>query len=133
MNKEKLAELSKRVKGSYYINYPENVIRGKDVFINYGFTCLANEKVYIGDNVLIGPNVTIATVYHDEIHHKTNKFDTVRIGDNVIIYAGSIICPGVTIGENSIIGAGSVVIDSIPANVLAAGNPCKPIRAVKSK
>ena len=133
MDKKKLAELTDKVNKSYYINYPENVIRGKDVFINYGFTCLANEKVYIGDNVLIGPNVTIATVYHDELKHKTNKFGKVKIGNNVIIYMGSLICPGVTIGENSIIGAGSVVINDIPANVLAAGNPCKPIRAVKTE
>ena len=125
--------LGEQIVKSYYINHPENVISGKDVFINYGFTCLANDKVYIGDNVLIGPNVTISTIYHDEINHRAQKFSSVKICNNVIIYMGSLICPGVTIGENSIIGAGSVVIHDIPANVLAAGNPCKPIRAVKSK
>jgi maltose O-acetyltransferase len=54
----------------------------------------------------------------------------VTIGDNVWIGGGAIICPGVTIGDNTTIGAGSVVTKSIPANVVAAGNPCKVIRAL---
>ena len=55
----------------------------------------------------------------------------VTIGNNVWIGGGAVICPGVTIGENTTIGAGSVVIKDIPANVIAAGNPCKVIREIK--
>lgn len=54
--------------------------------------------------------------------------EPVTIGDGAWIGGGVIILPGVTIGENSVIGAGSVVTRSIPANCVAVGNPCKPIR-----
>jgi len=56
--------------------------------------------------------------------------DHVTIGNNCWIGGGSIICPGVTIGDNTVIGAGSVVTRDIPANVVAAGNPCKVIREI---
>ena len=57
----------------------------------------------------------------------------VRIGANVWVGGGSIICPGVTIGDNTTIGTGSVVTRDIPANVLAAGNPCRVIRELAIK
>ena len=56
--------------------------------------------------------------------------DSVIIEDNCWIGAGVIICPGVHIGENRVIGAGSVVVHDIPANSVAAGNPCKVIRKI---
>jgi len=52
----------------------------------------------------------------------------VRIGNRVWIGGGAIICPGVVIGDNTTIGAGSVVTRDIPANVFAAGNPCRVLR-----
>jgi maltose O-acetyltransferase len=54
----------------------------------------------------------------------------VFIGRNVFVGANSLILKGVTIGDNSVIGAGSVVTSSIPENVIAAGNPCRVIRAL---
>ena len=57
----------------------------------------------------------------------------VLIGDNVFIGAQSIILKGVTIGENAIIGAGSVVTQDVPANAIAAGNPCKVVGSVRPK
>ena len=52
------------------------------------------------------------------------------IGNNVWIGAQVCVLPGVTIGDNTIIGAGSVVTKSIPANVLAVGNPCRVLRTI---
>ncbi len=52
----------------------------------------------------------------------------ISIGSRVWIGAGAIILPGVTIGDDTVIGAGSVVNKSIPAGVVAAGNPCRIIR-----
>jgi maltose O-acetyltransferase len=52
----------------------------------------------------------------------------IKIGNNVWLGGGAIVCPGVTIGDNTTIGAGSVVTKDIPANVLAAGNPCRVIK-----
>ena len=54
----------------------------------------------------------------------------VSIGKNVWIGGGAIIMPGVSIGDGTTIGAGSVVTKSIPPGVLAAGNPCKVLRAL---
>lgn len=52
----------------------------------------------------------------------------ITIGNDVWVGGGAIICPGVTIGDGAVIGAGSVVTRDIPANVFAAGNPCRVIR-----
>lgn len=58
------------------------------------------------------------------------KAKPITIGDDVWIAANVVILPGVTIGEGAVIGAGSVVTHSIPARVLAAGNPCKVLREI---
>jgi len=52
----------------------------------------------------------------------------VKIENNVWIGDSAIVCKGVTIGENSIIGAGAVVVDNIPANCVAAGNPARVVK-----
>ena len=81
---------------------------------------------------MFGPAVTIATVGHPIKPDMREYMYTapVRIEDNVWIGGNVTICAGVTIGENSVIGAGSVVIHDIPANCVAAGNPCKVIREI---
>ena len=56
------------------------------------------------------------------------KGKPIIIGKNVWIGGNVTICPGVKIGDKSVIGAGSVVTKDIPANVMAAGNPCKVIK-----
>lgn len=84
--------------------------------------------ISIGKNVTLAPRVHILA--HDastKLHLGYTKIAKITIEDNVFIGAGSIILPGVTIGKNSIIGAGSIVTKSIPANVVAAGNPAKVI------
>ena len=57
----------------------------------------------------------------------------IRIGDNVWIGGGSVICPGVSIGDNVTIGAGSIVTKDIPSNVVAVGNPCRVLRKINDK
>ena len=52
------------------------------------------------------------------------------IGDDVLIGMNCLILKGVTIGDRSVIGAGSVVTQSIPADVIAAGNPAKVIKQI---
>lgn len=94
-------------------------------------------EVIIGDDVMIGPNVTITTASHPKSprQRKENiEFGAkVIIEDGVWISSGVTICPGVTIGKNSIIGAGSIVTKSIPANVVAYGTPCRVTEKIKEK
>ena len=92
--------------------------------------------VYLCDDVMIGPNVTIVTTGHP-IRPDLRKAPTVTqyslpvtIGSGAWIGANVTILPGVTIGENSVIGAGSVVTKDIPANVIAYGSPCRVAREI---
>ncbi|WP_343290754.1 sugar O-acetyltransferase [Vibrio harveyi] len=107
---------------------------GDNVYANFNLTLVDDTLIYIGDHVMIGPNVTIATAGHPidpELRRDIAQFNIpVHIGNNVWIGANSVVLPGVTIGENSVIGAGSVVTKDIPANVVAVGNPCRVLREI---
>ena len=110
---------------------------GSGVYANFNLTLVDDTEIYVGDSVMIGPNVTLATAAHPaspELRRKTAQYNrAIRIGANVWIGAGAILLPGVAVGENSIIGAGSVVTKSIPANVVAVGSPCRVLRPIGEK
>ena len=93
--------------------------------------------IYVGDKVMFGPNVTIATANHPinaGLRARALQYNKdVHIGENAWIGAGAIIVPGVSIGKNAVIGAGSIVTKDIPDNVLAAGNPCRILREVSER
>lgn len=125
-----------------HCDFGKNIFIGNDVIIGANCTFIDNEKITIGNTVMIAPNLQIYTAYHpilpedryiydrepnDPLYFNTCA-DPVEIKDGAWIGGGVIILPGVTIGENSIIGAGSVVSRSIPDNCVAVGNPCKPIK-----
>lgn len=107
---------------------------GKNFYANFNLTLVDDATVTIGDNVMFAPNVTLATAGHPidpDIRITGQQFSQpIVIEDNVWLGAGVIVNPGVTIGRNSVIGAGSVVTKSIPANVVAAGVPCRVMRAI---
>ena len=115
-------------------NWGRHTHFGRQVYANFNLTLVDDTHIYIGDCVLIGPNVTIATAGHPiepELRRQTAQFNVpVHIGNNVWIGANSVVLPGVSIGENSVIGAGSVVTRDIPANVVAVGNPCRILREI---
>ena len=115
----------------------KNITLGKNFFANHNFIVIDMCEVIIGEDVMIGPNVTITTASHPKSprERKENiEFGAkVVIEDGVWIASGVTICPGVTIGRNSIIGAGSVVTKNIPANVVAYGTPCKVTEKIKEK
>lgn len=96
----------------------------------------AREQILIGDDVIIGANAVITDFdWHDisPVTRRTGVGDSkpVVIGNNVWIGMNAIVLKGVTIGENSVIGAGSVVTGNIPANVIAAGNPCRMVKEIE--
>lgn len=135
-----LAELLQKptdawVEPPLYCCYGYNIHIGKGSYINFNCNLVDDGKIKIGERVLFGPAVTIATVGHP-VNPKMREYmytDGVTIGNDCWIGAGAVICPGVTIGDNSVIGAGSVVNKDIPANCVAAGNPCKVIREIDER
>ena len=137
---EILKRLLGKTKDKYFIeppfrcDYGYNIEIGENFYSNYNLIILDCAAVKIGDNVLIGPNVSIYTAGHP-IHYEIRNQEyeyafPVIIGDNVWIGGNVVINPGVSIGENSVIGSGSVVTKDIPNNVIAIGNPCKVLRVI---
>ena len=110
---------------------------GSYVYANFNLTLIDDGHIYIGDRVMIGPNVTIATAGHPvdpDLRRKNLQYNKdVHIGENVWIGAGVIIMPGITIGKNTVIGAGSIVTRDIPENCIAVGNPCRVMREVSDR
>lgn len=107
---------------------------GNNVYANFNLTLVDDTDIYVGDKVMFGPNVTVATAGHPidpELRYQAMQYNIpVHIGENVWIGANAVVLPGVTIGDNSVIGAGSVVTKDIPANVVAVGNPCRVLREI---
>jgi acetyltransferase-like isoleucine patch superfamily enzyme len=106
---------------------------GEDVGIS-GATICAAKEVNIGNKVLIGANVTITDTDFHSLKPSNRRYNisptdisasAVSIAENVFVGAGVYILKGVSIGSNSVIGAGSIVVNDIPDNVIAAGNPAK--------
>ncbi|PRD56294.1 sugar O-acetyltransferase [Sphingobacterium gobiense] len=115
-------------------DYGYNIFLGDNFYANYNFIVLDCAPVTIGDNVMIGPNVSLFTAGHP-VHPAPRiagwEFaKPIAIGDNVWIGGHAVINPGVTIGKNTVIGSGSVVTKDIPDNVVAVGNPCRVIREI---
>ena len=129
----------------FYVDYGNNIYFGNNCVVNMNCTFLDDNKIIIGDNALIAPNVQIYTSYHptnakDRFGETENNsgFEfcktltaPVLIGNNVWIGGGAIVMPGITIGYNVVIGAGSIVTKNIPDNVIAVGNPCRVLRENK--
>ena len=143
--REILGELNENVtlQGPITFHYGRNTKIGKNTFINFNFTCQDDAEVVIGENCDFGPNVTIVTPMHPLLPNERRRLmcpdgvarrlcyaEPVKIGNGCWICANVTILPGVTIGDGCVVGAGSVVSKSIPANSLAAGNPCRVIRTL---
>ena len=140
--------LPNRGKGTYlqgpvYFDYGVFTKVGENFYANFNFTVLDVCPVTIGDNVFVGPNVSILTpkhplrwqdrnIYKSEKGYVTDKEygAPVSIGDNCWIAGNVTICAGAKIGAGCVIGAGSVVTGEIPENSLAYGNPCRAVRKI---
>ena len=103
----------------------------------------ARSSIKICNNVKIGGDCIIMDSdahslnyidRRDPINDQKNRIDIpITIEDDVLIGTRCIVLKGVTIGARSIIGSGSIVTKSIPADCIAAGNPCKVIRYINEK
>ncbi len=137
--KELLAEVGENcyVEPPLHANWGCHTHFGKNVYANFNLTLVDDTDIFVGDSVMFGPNVTVATAGHPidpALRLKVGQFNIpVRIGNNVWIGANSVILPGITIGDNSVIGAGSIVTKDIPENVVAVGNPCRVLRPISER
>ena len=129
--------------GPIQFDYGEFTEIGDNFYANFNLTILDCCKVKIGNNVMIGPNVSILTPVHPLRWQERNTrfrpdgsaYDyeyakPIEIGDNCWIAGNVTICGGVKIGNGCVIGAGSVVTKDIPDNCLAVGNPCRAVREI---
>ena len=118
----------------FYCDYGAHIAIGKGTFFNFNCVILDVTPVRIGSRVLFGPSVQVYAATHplgaSARRSGLESGRPVEIGDEVWIGGGAIVCPGVTIGARSVIGAGSVVTRDIPADVFAAGNPCRVVRSL---
>ena len=137
--KNLLAEIGENcyIEPPLHANWGKYTDFGNNVYANFNLTLVDDTDIFVGDNVMFGPNVIIATAGHPvdpPLREKVAQFNIpVRIGKNVWIGAGAIVLPGVTIGDHSVIGAGSVVTKDIPPNVVAVGNPCRVLREINDR
>ena len=101
---------------------------GKNIYANFHLTLVDDTDIYVGDDTMFGPNVTVATAGHPilpALREQVYQYNMpVFIGRNCWIGAGAILLPGVHIGDGTVIGAGSVVTKDIPANVVAVLAVC---------
>lgn len=117
----------------FYCDYGSNIELGERVFFNFNCIVLDVCRVRIGDYTLFGPGVQVLTPLHPldpALRRKQEYGRSIDIGADVWVGAGALILPGVSIGTGAVIGAGSVVTRDVPANVFAAGNPCRVIREI---
>lgn len=131
------------IQGPVQFDYGVFTSLGENFYANFNLTVLDCCPVTIGDNVLIGPNVSIMTPVHplryrdrnmkakpDETLYDDEYAKPITIGNNCWIASCVTITGGVTIGNGCVIGAGSIVTRDIPDNSFAAGNPCRVIREI---
>ena len=115
--------------------WKENQVSGRIVIGDYCLLCpgvriSSASQISIGDNCMIASGVYLTDSDWHDVYNRIafGKSDPIDIANNVWIGDSAIVCKGVTIGENSIVGAGAVVVNSIPANCIAAGNPAQVVR-----
>jgi maltose O-acetyltransferase len=116
------------------VDYGSHLRIGARSFANFGLVALDVAPITIGDDVQIGTNVQLLTPTHPvDPEPRRAKWEAARpitIGDNVWLGSGAIVLAGVSIGENTVVGAGAVVTRSLPANVVAVGNPARVVRTI---
>ncbi len=128
----------------FHCEYGKNIHVGSHVIINMNCTFVDNNRIDIGNRVLIASDVKIYTATHSTNPAVRNHSGhpnpaywcctysrPVRIEDEAWIGGGAILLPGVTIGRGSVIGAGAVVTRDVPPYSVAVGNPARVIKSIE--
>lgn len=119
----------------FYTDYGQNITIGKNVFLNTSCHFQDQGGITIGDGTLIGHNVVLATLNHDEAPERRQHTypAPIVIGKNVWIGADATVTPGVTIGDGAIVAAGAVVTKDVPPMTVVDGVPAKIIKTIPSR
>lgn len=117
----------------FYTDYGLNITIGKNVFLNTSCHFQDQGGITIGDGTLIGHNVVLATLNHNEDPALRDELRPapIVIGKRVWIGANATVTPGVTIGDGAIVAAGAVVTKDVPPNTIVGGVPARILRTVK--
>lgn len=117
----------------FYTDFGKDIIIGKDVFINSGCHFQDQGGIEIGDGVLIGHNVVLATINHDlnPKENRKNHYAPIKIGAHVWIGSNATVLAGVSIGEWAVVGAGAVVTKDVPAFTVVGGVPAKVLKTIE--
>jgi acetyltransferase-like isoleucine patch superfamily enzyme len=106
---------------------------GANVFVNHGCTLNDMGGIEIGEDTMIGPNVSLLTTGHPTAVADRRAGITIapiHIGANVWIGAGATVLGGVTVGDGAVVAAGAVVSRDVPPATLVAGVPARAIRTL---
>ena len=121
----------------FVCDYGYNIEIGKNFYSNHNLVILDAGKVKFGDNVFIAPNCGFYTAGHPidaKVRNEGLEYaKPIKVGNDVWIGGNVAVLPGVKIGNNVVIGAGSVVNKDIPSNVVAVGNPCRVIKEITNE
>ena len=122
-----------RVFPPFTTDFGKNIHLGKNVFINSGCRFQDQGGIYIGDNALIGHNVVLATLNHEENPAKRGNLipSPIKIGNDVWIGSNVTVLAGVSIGDGAIVAAGAVVTKDVAENTVVAGVPARYMRDIK--
>ena len=118
----------------FLCDYGYNIEIGENFYANHNCVILDCAKVTFGDHVMVGPNGGFYTACHpidpQQRREGVEFARPITVGNDVWFGGSCTVLPGVTIGDGCVIGAGSVVTRDIPANTVAAGNPCRVLRSI---
>ncbi|MFJ8581660.1 sugar O-acetyltransferase [Micromonospora sp. NPDC093277] len=123
------------IRPPFHCDYGWQTHLGPRCFVNFNAVFLDVARINIGADVQIGPNVQLLTATHPlgpaARRAKWESAEPINIGDNAWLGGGVIVLGGVTIGANTVVGAGAVVTRDLPPDVLAVGNPARPVRTLE--
>lgn len=131
---EELIPASVRIRQPFYTDFGKNIHFGENVFVNVGVQMQDQGGIFIGDNVLIGQQVVLATLDHGlTVDERSNLHpEKISIEDNVWIGANVTVTKGVTIGKGAVVAAGAVVNADVPPYTVVGGIPAKVIKKIDS-
>ena len=120
------------VRSPLFVDYGAHLRIGAGCFVNVGLVALDVAAITLGDHVQVGPNVQLLTPTHpvdrDLRRAGWEAAEPITVEDDVWLGGGVVVLPGVTIGAGTVVGAGAVVTRSLPADVVAVGNPARVVR-----